>query len=483
MEKIRNFFFENSNTRQTIIKNTFWLFLGEASGRLLKMLLIVYAARKLGAAGWGVFSYAISIASLLMIFADIGIDNLIIREISQNKENHKILISAAFFIKIVILLSSILLVIFVSPYISSIPEAAGLFSAVAVILFFDVIRNSGFAINRVLEKMEKETIIKVIMNSVILVLGIALINADPSPISLAVSYAVGSIIGALLIASVVRKTVVQFVAKVNKETLKMVLGATLPFAVMALVGSIMADTDIFMLGIWRTPEDIGVYAAAQRFYQFIIMLPSMIATAMFPLMSRLAHKENEKFKIVLEKALFVLAVIGMPIALGGIVLTNQIVLLVFGQSYIDAIPVLYIFMIMLLITLPMTLLINSIFAYDKQRKMVRANIFGMLANVLLNFLLIPKFGATGAAFATLISTSMVIYVLYKEMKKVNNFEIWSSIKDVLLPTALMLVITLTLKYFGIKVALNIIISAVAYFFFFLLLRRKTLTEFKEIVGL
>ncbi len=483
MEKIRNFFFENSNTRQTIIKNTFWLFLGEASGRLLKMLLIVYAARKLGAEGWGIFSYAISIASLLMIFADIGIDNLIIREISQKKGNNKIFISAAIFIKTAILLSSILLVIFVSPYISNIPEAAGLFSTVAVILFFDVIRNSGFAINRVLEKMEKETIIKVIMNSVILVLGIALINADSSPMSLAVSYAVGSIIGTLLIASIVRKTVVQFVAKVNKETLKMVLGATLPFAVMALVGSIMANTDIFMLGIWRTPEDIGVYAATQRFYQFIIMLPSMIATAMFPLMSRLAHKENEKFKIVLEKALFVLAIIGVPIALGGIVLTNQIVLLVFGQSYIDAIPVLYIFMIMLLITLPMTLLINSIFAYDKQRKLVKANIFGMLANVLLNFLLIPKFGAAGAAFATLISTSMVIYVLCKEMKKVNNFEIWSSIKDVLTPTALMLAITLTLKYFGIKVTFNIIISAVAYFFFFLLLRRKTLTEFKEIIGL
>ncbi|MEK9182663.1 MAG: flippase [Patescibacteria group bacterium] len=483
MERIKTFFFVNSSAKQTIIKNTFWLFLGEASGRLLKMLLIVYAARKLGAAGWGVFSYAISIASLLMIFADIGIDNLIIREISQKKENHKILISAALFIKIAILLSSILLVIFVSPYISSIPEAAGLFSAVAVILFFDVIRNSGFAINRVLEKMEKETIIKVIMNSVILVLGIALINADPSPISLAVSYAIGSIIGALLIVGVIRKVVAEFMTRINKETLKIVLGTTLPFAIMALVGSIMANTDVFMLGIWKTPEDIGVYAAAQRFYQFIIMLPSMIATAMFPLMSRLAHKENEKFKIVLEKALFVLAVIGMPIALGGIVLTNQIVLLVFGQLYIDAIPVLYIFMIMLLMTLPMTLLINSIFAYDKQRKLVRANIFGMLANVLLNFLLIPKFGATGAAFATLISTSMIIYVLYKEMKKVNNFEIWSSIKDVLLPTALMLAITLTLKYFGIKVALNIIISAVAYFFFFLLLRKRTLTEFKEIIGL
>ncbi len=483
MEKLKNFFFLNSSDRQTIIKNTFWLFLGEASGRLLKMFLVVYAARQLGTEGWGIFSYAISIASLLMIFADIGIDNLIIREISQKKEGHKIFISAALLIKTAILLLSILLVIFVSPHISSIPEAVGLFSIVAVILFFDVIRNSGFAINRVLEKMERETIIKVVMNSVILVLGIALIKTDPSPMSLAVSYAIGSIIGALLIAGVVRKVVAPFVTKINKETFKVVLGTTLPFAILALVGSIMANTDVFMLGIWKTPEDIGVYAAAQRFYQFLIMLPSMIATAMFPLMSRLAHKENQKFKIVLEKALFVLAVIGMPIALGGIVLTNQIVLLVFGQAYAEAIPVLYIFMIMLLVTLPMTLLINSIFVYNQQRKLVNANIFGVLGNVLLNFLLIPKFGATGAAVATLISTVMIMYVLCREMKKINNFEIWPSIKNVLLPTALMLFITIALKSLGIKVALNIIISAAAYFAVFLFLGKKTLSEFKEIVGL
>ena len=45
----------------------------------------------------------------------------------------------------------------------------------------------------------------------------------------------------------------------------------------------MGNTDIFMLGIWKDSTEIGLYSSAQRIQQFIIMIPSMFATATFPL--------------------------------------------------------------------------------------------------------------------------------------------------------------------------------------------------------
>ena len=482
MEKIKNFFFANSNTRQTIIKNTFWLFSGEALGRLIKLGLIVYAARELGAEGWGIFAYALSIASLLMIFSDIGIESLVAREISQKKDDHKMFISAAFLLKSIILTISIALVIFVSPYISNITEARELFFTIAVIFFFDVIRNMGFAINRVMEKMEREMMIKVIMNFVILGLGIVLISMDPSPLSLAIAYATGSATGALLILSFVQKNIVEFITKTNTEAVKLVLKTALPFAVIALVGSIMANTDIFMLGIWKAPEDIGLYAAAQRFFQFIIIIPSTIASASFPLMARLANKDNEKFKIVLEKTLEVFIVISVPIASGGLILANQIIPLVFGQTYLGAISVFQVLMIMLLASFPLILLINSIFVYNQQKKLVVANIFGVVVNVILNFFLIPKFGITGAAVATLASTSMIAWTMWRKMKEINNFEILPTLKTVILPVMVMSLIILTLKYFGIGVIFNIVISSAVYFWVLFSIKRSIFTELKEIMG-
>lgn len=483
MEQIRKFLFVNSNTRQTIIKNTLWLFAGEASGRLIKMGLIIYAARNLGTSGWGIFSYAISIASLLMIFSDIGIDSLIAREIAQKKENHRMFISAAFLLKSIMLILSIILVIFISPHISNIPEATNLFLIIAIIFFFDTIRNIGFAINRVLEKMEKEMLTKVIMNLVILGLGIILINMNPFPISLAIAYAIGSISGAILILAIVRKNIIEFITKINIKTLKLVLSTTLPFAIIALIGSIMSNTDIFMLGIWKTPEDIGLYSAAQRFFQFILIIPSMIATATLPLMSKLANKDNEKFKTVLEKTLSIFVMIGVPTTFGGLILANQIIPLIFGLGYIEAIPVFQILMIMLLAYFPLILLTNSIFVYNQQKKLVLASIFGVFANVVLNFLLIPKFGITGAAIATLISTTTVTYVMWREMKKINSFEILPSLKTIILPIIAMSLVILVLKHFGVKVVLNILISSVVYFWVLFLLKKSIFVELKEIIGM
>lgn len=481
MERVKNFFLKNTSNKQTVIKNTFWLFMAEASGRLLKMGLIIYAARKLGADGWGIFAYAISVASLLMLFSDMGISSLITRDAIQKKEGYQIFISTAILLKIILLLISVVAVFFISQYISDIEEAKTLFPIIGLIFLFDAIREVGFAINRALEKMEREMTIKVIMNSVILILGIILVSVKPLPISVAIAYATGSGIGAFLIAMMIKNHTLEFITKVNFDALKVVLKTALPFAIVTLMGSIMANTDIYMLGTWKTPEDIGMYSTAQRFYQFILIIPSMIGSATLPLMSRLANIDNNKFRIVLEKIISVFMMIGMPIAFGGFILADQIMPLVFGPIYLDAIPVLQIFMIMLLTSFPLILLINVTLVYNEQKKLVLANIFGVLMNVILNYLLIPIWGITGAALATLVSSVIVTCMVWIKIKKINYFEILPSLKNIFLPVVAMILTTLFLKYLGIHALLNIIISALIYLFVIFLKQKSLIEEMREII--
>src|SRR3989344_2823781 len=223
MEKLKTFFLRNTNTGQTIIKNTFWLFLSETSGRLLKMGLIVYAARVLGASGWGLFSYAISVASLLTMFADIGISDLVIREITQKKEGYRTFISTALLLKVIVLTVSTFLVIFVSPFISQIPEANSLFFLIALILFFDSMRELGLSINRASEKMERDMVVKVVTNASIFILGVLLLKIKLSPESIALAYAIGSAIGFLSIAIIIRKDLKKLLAKVDLRIFKIII--------------------------------------------------------------------------------------------------------------------------------------------------------------------------------------------------------------------------------------------------------------------
>ena len=63
-KKLKALLFENQTDRQTVLKNTIWLFVGELGVRALKILIFIYAARILAAREWGVFSYAIAVMSL-----------------------------------------------------------------------------------------------------------------------------------------------------------------------------------------------------------------------------------------------------------------------------------------------------------------------------------------------------------------------------------------------------------------------------------
>ena len=97
-KKIKAFLFENTTTKQTVAKNTIWLSISNFGGRLIKAIIIIYAARVLNTDGYGVFSYAITLAGFLTLFMDPGINGILMRNYAKagekerreiNRTNHK----------------------------------------------------------------------------------------------------------------------------------------------------------------------------------------------------------------------------------------------------------------------------------------------------------------------------------------------------------------------------------------------------------
>ena len=101
VEQVKSLFLENKTVRQTVVKNTFWLFFGNIFSRLIRAAILIYAARILGAGGWGVFSYALSIAGLFTIFIDFGINAVITRESVRDLSSQQKYFSTALGIKLV----------------------------------------------------------------------------------------------------------------------------------------------------------------------------------------------------------------------------------------------------------------------------------------------------------------------------------------------------------------------------------------------
>ncbi|MEK7574274.1 MAG: oligosaccharide flippase family protein, partial [Patescibacteria group bacterium] len=62
ISKLKNFLFQNLTPRQTVAKNIFWLSLSQIGSRFFRAIIIIYAARVLGAAEYGIFAYVLAFA-------------------------------------------------------------------------------------------------------------------------------------------------------------------------------------------------------------------------------------------------------------------------------------------------------------------------------------------------------------------------------------------------------------------------------------
>ncbi|MBI3589563.1 MAG: flippase [Candidatus Liptonbacteria bacterium] len=483
IKKVKDFLLVNRTTRQTVAKNTFWLTVSNLGGRLIKAGIIIYSARILGAAEWGLFSYVVSFAVLITIFTDLGIGPILTREASRTDDPVKKsqIISTAFFLKLALLAVGILVVIFVAPHFTTIKEARPLFPIVALIIVFDTLQNFGFSMTRALEKMELEATFYLLTNMAIVVFGFLTLHFYPTVKFFAYAYAAGIGIGAFATLFYLRKYLGNLFSYFQKKLIKPILGAAWPFAISGLLGVLMINTDILLIGYFLAAEKVGIYSAADRPIQLLYLLPAILATSVFPTFSRLANRDSEKMKRVLEKILSLASLISIPIALGGIVLGGDIIRIVFGSAYTQAVPSFRILVATLSINFTASILTNAIFAYNRQKDLIKFTALGGITNVILDLILIPRFGIVGSAWATLLAQVIGNFYIWNKMRQINSFSVLPKIKKVVLAAIIMALAVFGMHRLGVNLFINLGLGVGIYFLLLYAMKESLLKEFKLIL--
>ena len=463
MQQIKSALFENKSMRQTVLKNAFWLTFGNIISRIIRAVLIIYAARILGVAGYGVFSYALAIAGFFSIFADVGITAMLTRESARNPEERIYYLSTGFFIKLVFILLSTLLILFAAPFVAKIEGAKELFPIIVFLFAFDTLRDFFFGFTRGIEKMEIEAGVNIFTNFAILLLGGAALIFRPTSALLTIGYTAGSAIGLLALIFVLRKHIKNIWRSFRKDLVKPILTEAWPFALAGLLGTIMLNTDMIMLGIFRGAEEVGFYAAAQKIILLLYLLPGFLSVSLFPSFARLAKTDNEKLRRVLEKGISAAFLMAFPLAVGGAILAPKIIELIYGAPYLPAASAFSILLFTFFLVFPGTFITNAIFAHNRQRVFTTYVGAGALGNVILNFFLIPAYGIIGSAIATIGSQLLANGLNWFFLKRINDFKIIVHLPKILLATYAMAAGVFFLEKFGTNTVGSIIIGGIIYF--------------------
>ncbi|HCR42007.1 TPA: hypothetical protein DIV45_01415 [Patescibacteria group bacterium] len=463
LSKISNILFTNQTTSQTIAKNTIWLGTSQIASRLIRAIIVIYAARVLGAYDYGVFAYALGITGLLSIlFSDIGVNRILIKQISCSPSERDHYIATVFTIKLCLLSFTALVAAIIAPYFSKLPEANVLLPLLAVLLLSDGIRDFGYAVIRSTEKMQWEAVINLGTNLATVIIAWVALTREPTPMALTTAYVIASLVGTGAILIGLHKTLGKITQYFQKVLIKPVLVEAWPFAVTNLLWSIMMYTDILMLGWLSTAKEVGFYSAAQRPIQLLFAIPAIIAASAFPALSRFAQQDHGKFKQIFEQTLALALLAGLPLMAGGITLGPRLIQLIYGDSYtMTALP-LQILASSFIITFPIMVIYHAILANSLQKRFIVQMASGAILNILLNGWFILSWGAAGAATATVISQFIAYGWIYIVVQKIFNFNILQHIYRILLATIVMTIAIELSKLAGFNIYSIIITSVVVY---------------------
>lgn len=414
-----------------IIKNTLWLTSGQFLGRLLRAAIVIYAARVLGAASWGAFSYALGVAAFLTIFGDIGVNALLTRELTRASGLEKKYIGTALAIKLALITIVVVGTIIVFPYLTNIPEARALMPILFIVFIADTLRDLGNAISRANEKMHIEGSLTIATNGAITLLGFAFLWVYPTSLSLAYAYALGSLLGLLGMIAAVRSHVCDAWRHVDLSFAKPILRTAWPFGLLGIMGAAMLNTDIIVIGWLRDATEVGYYAAAQKLILLAYVIPGMFASSAFPATARFALQDKSRAKELVEKTSALMLLVAMPLIAGGLLLGHLVLPLLFGVEYLPGLTTFYTLLATLVVVFPSTIIGNALFAYNAERNLVSFVAIAIGTNVIFDLLLIPPFGIVGAAVGTILTQIIANVLLYRRLREVADVSIINGLRNLL----------------------------------------------------
>lgn len=480
--KVKSFLFKNTSSKQTVAKNTFWLTVSNFGGRAIKAVIIIYAARVLGTSEYGVFSYAVTLAGFMSLFMDPGINSVLMREAAKSTdEERRRTFSTTFIIKIVLIFIGAAIIIFIGPFFSTLPGAGALLPIAAAILMFDTLREFFLSLLRGMEKMEWDTAVFLFTNLAIVIFGFFFMMMHPTAQALGWGYAIGTGLGAIAAAFVLRDYLKELFSRFSAKLVAPILQSAWPFAIVGVLGLLFTNTDILIISWIKTASDVGIYSAAIRIIQVLYIIPGIIQTSTLPLFSRLAKKDDAKFREALERIVGIVFLISIPAAIGGVILATPILVTLFGAAFAPGSLAFKILLTTLVVDFPGAIIANAIFVYGHQKSLIITSAIGGVANVLFDVLLIPRFGMAGSGIATLIAQVVSNGYLWYVMKKINHFEIFPHLKNIIASSVAMGLATVVLIFLGVNVIVNVILSSAVYIFCLYLLREPMLREIKAII--
>jgi O-antigen/teichoic acid export membrane protein len=175
----------------------------------------------------------------------------------------------------------------------------------------------------------------------------------------------------------------------------------LPFAYAGLVITLVFQVDALLLQALRDAAEVGIYRAPTLVLEGLTLVPRILGYALIPTMAALHVGQPEMVGRLFRRGIKYLLLAGTPIAIFGVLESDRLVGLLFGDRFAASVPVARVLLPAVLFMFLSNFGETTLACVGRWRAIVLASTAALAVNVALNLLWIPRLGAMGSAWATL----------------------------------------------------------------------------------
>ncbi|WP_109240863.1 flippase [Klebsiella michiganensis] len=395
--------------KEKSIVNVIWLSADSFFRLGLGFIVSVWLARYLGPNDFGMYNYAFAMITIYSAVASLGMNGVVVRELITGDVDTGVILGTSFFLQCIGSVIASVMVVMTTMLLR--PDEWDLILVIATMIPSVLLRSSDI-LKYWFESIISAKYTVIAQNiaffiSAILKIIIILYNGSYLLISFTVSCEV--LITAFLLYALYKRKKYKIAWKIELSEARRLLSLSWPLIISGVALMLYMRIDQLMIGNMIDNAAVGVYSVAVKMVEIWYFLPVAIVSSFFPKIIKSKKISEENYNNQLQFLYDVLVVFSVTLALVVTFLSDYIIHFFYSEQYFAASKLIKLYawvsVFYFLSSASGRWYINE----GLQKYALNRNLLGLGLGILLNYLLIPRFGAEGSVYATLIAYSCAGY--------------------------------------------------------------------------
>ena len=453
-----------SDVSSRILKNSFFVYLGKIVNLSITFFVFVHLANYLGKNAFGRLSVAITYIATFGVLSNFGLNQILVRELSTKQHDSNLLLSNSIILKAILSFFSIILGLIGTFFLDYSRETTVLIWIISFNLLISSKLSSTRTIFEAYFQANLKMVFPIFFNFIDNLLFASLIffytiKYKVGLFEIAIIYVVCNLPGTILLLvkffkSVSLKLTIRFVA------IKNFIKESFPLFLYIFFSTLNTKIDILLLSWMKGDEEVGYFSAASRLVYPLMFLSTSLSISLFPILSKYYKEKRNEFQKYLKIGMKYILLIAIFLSTTLSFHAHKLITTLYESGYEPATDSFKILIIALGIYFIVFYFVDIFIAARSQKMITIIMALGLVLNVVLNLILIPKLGFVGSSYVRLL-TYFFLFIMFLIFSH-NKLKIKGIIDFLKMSTLLILFIIAQTIFLNLHIVVSLLLSGIIY---------------------